>query len=371
MICKEKHNVKLVPPEVLRLKASQKIPTFSKDFFVFRLSFEKTNPQPILFEIDIDIPLAKLQEYLHHNDWLLSRTEEILSLENPGEGNMNVVLRLTTDRRSIILKQSRPFVQKYQQIAAPLDRIEVEKLFYEAVKSNVLNAHIPKILGYDSNHHLLLLEDLGQCEDMVALYQKREIDKKELQKLISIIGLIHRTEVSHDFPENLEMRKLNHQHIFVLPFMEDNGFSLDEVQPGLQELSMPYKKNEQLKKIIEQVGKKYLSEGDTLLHGDYYPGSWMTEKNNLYVIDPEFSFRGFAEFDLGVMAAHLVMATRKKKYLKQIVTKYDGTVDKILISQVAGIEIMRRLIGLAQLPLDRTIDEKKFLLKKAYKMITA
>lgn len=320
---------------------------------------------------DLDVLISTLQEYMHQNDWLLSKNEEIVSIEKPGEGNMNVVLRVTTNKRSFILKQSRPFVQKYQQIEAPINRIKVELQFYQAIQSSALSAHIPKVLGFDASDHLLLLEDLGQCEDMVFIYEKKEIDKTALQKLIFIIDLIHRTKVPLDFPENMEMRKLNHQHIFVLPFLEDNGFSLDDIQPGLQELSLPYKKDTELKKAIEKIGKRYLSEGGTLLHGDYYPGSWMTEAHNLYVIDPEFGFVGFAEFDLGVMAAHLIMATGKKKYLGQVESQYNGRADKKLMSQVAGIEIMRRLIGLAQLPLDRTIDEKKSLLKKAHKMILA
>lgn len=325
---------------------------------------------------DLDIPISVLEEYIRQNDWLLSKSEEIVSIEKPGEGNMNVVLRVTTNKRSFILKQSRPFVQKYQQIQAPIDRIKVELQFYQAIQSSALSAHIPKVLGFNATDHLLLLEDLGQCEDLVFIYEKRAIDKTALQKLTFIIDLIHRTKAPVDFPENIEMRKLNHQHIFVLPFLEDNGFSLDDIQPGLQELSLPYKKDAELKKAIEKIGKRYLSEGDTLLHGDYYPGSWMTESNNLYVIDPEFGFVGFAEFDLGVMAAHLIMATGKKKYLSRIHSQYNGQANqpngrasKKLMSQVAGIEIMRRLIGLAQLPLDRTIDEKKSLLKKAHKMI--
>jgi 5-methylthioribose kinase len=36
---------------------------------------------------------------------------------------------------------------------------------------------------------------------------------------------------------------------------------------------------------------------------------------------------------------------------------------------VAGIEIMRRLIGLAQLPLERNLEEKEYLLKTAREMV--
>lgn len=321
-----------------------------------------------LFYIDSHTPIPKLQDFLLEKEWL-SDNEHIQLLEKPGEGNMNVVLRVRTNLRSFILKQSRPYVQKYQQIAAPLDRVEVERDFYETVKSNALNAHIPRILGYDAETYLMLLEDLGHCEDMTAIYVRKSISKKELEKLVFILGLIHKKKVSVNFPKNLEMRRLNHQHIFVLPFLEDNGFPLDDVQPGLQELSVPYKTDSRLKKVIDRLGESYLSEGNTLVHGDYYPGSWMTQGDNLYVIDPEFGFVGFAEFDLGVMVAHLILATGKQAYLDRVLEKYDGNAESILVSQVAGIEIMRRLIGLAQLPLDRSIAEKEYLLQLAHKMI--
>lgn len=282
---------------------------------------------------------------------------------------MNVVLRIILDERSFILKQSRPFVQKYQQIEAPVDRIAVEQQFYNVLQNEALAAHLPKILGYDEEEHVLLLQDLGDCEDMSYLYSDRSIAPVILEQLMSAIGHIHRTKVPKDFPQNLEMRRLNHQHIFVLPFLTDNGFQLNDIQEGLQELSMGYKQDEHLKSIIGEIGEKYLSSGDTLLHGDYYPGSWMTAEDHLYIIDPEFGFSGFAEFDLGVMTAHCIMATADERYIDLIFESYEGKAEKTLIAKVAGIEIMRRIIGLAQLPLERTLDEKQYLLTLARKMV--
>lgn len=317
---------------------------------------------------DLTSPKTAIADYLKERGWL-GAEESVLSIEKPGEGNMNVVLRIKTDSRSVILKQSRPFVQKYQQIEAPLERIAVENEFYQCVRGNALKQHLPEVLGFDSNEHVLLLQDLGQCEDMTDIYRKRSIAPKLLEKLVSILSLIHHKEITEEFPKNLKMRRLNHQHIFVLPFLAENGFSLDTIQPGLQKLSQPYKDDNTLKSIIYKVGEKYLAQGDTLLHGDYYPGSWMTEANNLYVIDPEFGFVGFAEFDLGVMAAHLIMATEETAFLNRLQVIYDGSINEKLLNQVAGIEIMRRLIGLAQLPLERTIKEKQYLLRTAYEMI--
>ena len=320
-----------------------------------------------MFHIDLDTPTTQLQDYLNSHNWLVPN-EKLLSLEKPGEGNMNVVLRVHTNVRSFILKQSRPYVQKYQQIEAPLERIEVEHQFYEAIQNDQIKDHIPRILAHNKSEHLLMMEDLGECQDMTTLYDQRKIENESFERLIQIVNTIHNSNPT-DFPKNLVLRRLNHQHMFVLPFLEDNGFQLDEVQEGLQDLSLPYKRDKSLVQVVQSLGEKYLSQGKTLLHGDYYPGSWMAVGDKVFVIDPEFSFMGFAEFDLGVMAAHLTMATQDHSYLNRIIHAYQRPVDTKLVAQMAGIEIMRRLIGLAQLPLKRSLEEKDLLMQMAKKMI--
>lgn len=314
--------------------------------------------------IDIDTQPHVIEALLQEINFLKAG-EKVVKVTKPGEGNMNVVLRLQTTERSFIAKQSRPFVQKYQDIPAPAARIGVEYQFYEAAASEALKNHIPKVLAYDAAEHLLLLEDLGDCQDLSVLYTARKVDTELVQTLVNVLSSIHKSTLDKDYPKNRELRELNHQHIFVLPFSEDNGFSLDSVQEGLQALATPYKKDADLKKIIAAVGDRYLAEGKTLLHGDYYPGSWMTRGEAVYVIDPEFSFLGFAEFDLGVMAAHLLLVTGDPAIIHHLSDHYDLPIDTSLLQQITGIEVMRRLIGLAQLPLTRTLEEKNKLLEMA------
>ena len=52
--------------------------------------------------------------------------ESITSVVMAGDGNMNLVLRVTTDRQSVIVKQARPWVEKYRDIPAPAERILAE-----------------------------------------------------------------------------------------------------------------------------------------------------------------------------------------------------------------------------------------------------
>lgn len=318
--------------------------------------------------LDTQTSKKDFQNFLLLKGWLFDN-EEITTVEKAGDGNMNVVLRVETNRRSFILKQSRPYVQKYQEIKAPLNRIDIEYQFYRAVNNPTIRQHFPKILAYDPSNYLMQLEDLGDCDDMTYIYKQRTIDKELVGSLVKLLFTIHNSTPPRGYPSNEILRQLNHQHIFALPFQLENGFQLDIVQQGLQELSIPYKNDQKIKEAVKKIGAKYLGKGKVLIHGDYYPGSWMTKGSKVFVIDPEFSFIGFAEFDLGVMSAHLFMTTMEPSSIRGVLDFYEGQPDVQLVSQVAGIEIMRRLIGLAQLPLERSLEEKDYLLQIAKKMI--
>ena len=314
-------------------------------------------------EIHVDTSKEETQKFLSKLGWI--EDETVQAITKAGEGNMNVVLRITTDTRSFILKQSRSYVQKYPDIPAPIERIDVEAKFYEALQASNVSAHLPKVINYHNNLHLLMMEDLGQVEDLTSIYSSRVVSEETISKLITIAHRTHNAEVGADFPPNLELRQLNHQHIFVLPFLRDNGFALDDVQLGLQKVAAAYQDDEKLSATIHNLGEEYLSTGTQLVHGDYYPGSWMTIDDKLYVLDPEFAHIGQKEFDLGVMGAHIMMSTHDIDSINKIMQLYPDQVSEKKVHQYAGVEIMRRLIGLAQLPLDRSLEEKAHLLEVA------
>ncbi|MDZ7646547.1 MAG: hypothetical protein U5K54_04875 [Cytophagales bacterium] len=102
-----------------------------------------------------------------------------------------------------------------------------------------------------------------------------------------------------------------------------------------------------------------------------YPGSWLKTTAGLKVIDPEFSFVGSREFEVGVLLAHLKMTEAPIHQLTNLSKQYmaNHSFNWNLCYQFAGVEIMRRIIGLAQLPLDLTLNEKEVLLNEAYHYI--
>lgn len=320
--------------------------------------------------------LIDISLYLEHHG-LIKAHDVVIYAEKPGEGNMNYTLRVKTeDGKTLIIKQARSYVEKYPSIPAPEERILVESKFYETITINdFLKIHTPKILLTDRENHILVMEDLGSASDYTSLYKKGNTLSVVDAKLCATF--IH--QLHHQFKkngvdvlmQNEKLKALNHEHIFVYPFLKDNGFDLDCITSGLQAAAVPYKKDEGLKEVSKKLGKIYLSNHDTLLHGDYYPGSWLNTQNGLMVIDPEFSFYGKPEFDLGILFAHLYLAQQPDDLINNIDTYYkkEPSFDKTLFNQFIGIEIMRRIIGLAQLPLDLNLTEKEGLLKKAFSLL--
>lgn len=317
----------------------------------------------------------ELAAYLYQQKWLKDG-ENIVSVSKPGEGNMNCVLRIETATRSFILKQSRGYVEKYPQVLAPENRVLTEAAFYQKIASTKeVQDIMPTLLGIDAVNNLIALEDLGKSNDYTVLYDlKEKIPEEELLQLVHYINSLHqsfeKTVVDEELA-NAAMKALNYEHLFEYPFKEDNGFDLDLVQVGLQVVAMPYKKDAELKEKMERLGSLYLSKGKYLLHGDFYPGSWLKTSDGIKVIDPEFCFYGLREFDLGVLLAHLYMTQQQEStivFVKENYSSFDE-LNTTILNGFIGIEIMRRIIGLAQLPLKMDLKTKADLLAFARELI--
>lgn len=319
--------------------------------------------------------IHQIQAYLEAQE-VLEEGETITSLAIPGEGNMNFTLRVTTNERSMIIKQSRSYVEKYPHVPAPADRCMREAEFYHLICTYASIGNMtPYLLLVDRESNILLMEDFGVSKDFTYLYHTNEvIDDQDLKTIMSFAANLHSLVTTDHIPftiENMEMRKLNHEHMYIYPFMEDNGFHLNSICEGLQAVSMKYKQDEVLKTRILKMGEEYLKNGNTLLHGDYFPGSWLKASNGVKVIDPEFCFFGDPSFEVGVTIAHLYMANQPESTIQKAITYYKeiAPIDVAKVMQCAGLEIMRRILGLAQLPLKINLKQRIALLDRAYHFI--
>jgi len=328
--------------------------------------FFQAAPASAFFLDADDVP--GVSAYLARQD-RLEPGESVVSVRMAGQGNMNYLVRVTTSLRTFILKQSRPWVEKYPQILAPFDRALVEARFYGLLAGSAAGEFLPKLYWVDEESRIPCLEDLGELGDCSNLYGGISPSRGELQQLICFLSLLH---TKRDALPNREMRQLNHFHIFVYPFQMENGLTLDGITLGLQDMADKVKKNDLVRDRVHALGQLYLSDGEYLLHGDFFPGSWLRTAHGLRVIDPEFGFTGPREFDVGVFLAHLRIAgTVSEDAIFQKHYSHWKELDRRLVSAFAGVEILRRLLGVAQLPISFDLQRKRSLVDEAVKELLA
>ena len=241
---------------------------------------------------------------------------------------------------------------------------------------------MPKLLWMDKQARILALEDLGSASDFFPLYA-REIALPEgtLTDLVAYLSALHglapASEVEREELANLEMRALNHEHIFALPLRAENGLDLDAYTgtPGLAAAARSLKEDTVYARVVADLGERYRhGSGDSLLHGDFFPGSFLRTSIGVRVIDPEFCFCGDAEYDLGIFAAHLLLAGKPAERAEQVLRLYQppagAKISPELARQYAGVEIMRRLIGVAQIPtLPADLAQKSAWLKLCRRLV--
>ena len=327
-----------------------------------------------------NVTSSALQAYLQQAGWLpTGRTISQISVA--GDGNMNFTRRVRLDDgSSFILKQSVPYVAKYPSIPAPVDRLLSEVAFYRATaESPTLSARLPRLMYVDHVLRLAAFEDLGASQDLSSIYAGAPLTAADCAELLDWLSALHALPSSapaqneqRSVLANHEMRALNHAHMFVIPLQTALAPDADAFTPGLAERAQGLRADADYCARIELLGQRYLADGEHLLHGDFYPGSWLRSGSGIKVIDAEFAFFGCAEFDVGIFMAHLLLAQTPLAEVQLLIQHYlqhyrqhyraPAQFDMQLARGFAGVEIMRRLLGVAQLPLPLELAQKTDLL---------
>ena len=121
-------------------------------------------PEPLLLD---ESRREDVEHYLIERSWL-SPSDLPITIATAGAGNMNVTLRLTAaSGRTLIVKQGRPWVAKYPQIPAPIERTRVEAHLRsgERLRDRADDARPPHV---DPNHVLVLEDGTG---DLTSIYR--------------------------------------------------------------------------------------------------------------------------------------------------------------------------------------------------------
>lgn len=311
----------------------------------------------------------KIQHYLKEKAFI-EDTESIVSLTKAGDGNMNATLKVETSLgKSMVVKQSRPFVKKFPELDAPEERIIAESAFYSLIEmKHPQKDSMPKLQFLDEQNRLAIFDFEEKGRDGSFLYAFGNEDAAEIsteieKPLIAIaewLAELHNLNVEDQLQntvlQNREMAEFQRNQSLEVPFQRlMNQMKASLVPDPLYVEAWNAFRTSGFLAARNSLDTRFQRTTTTLVHGDFFPKNWLFMPNDqIKIIDPEFCFFGPAEYDLGVMVGHLHLAGIPTETVSKVFQAYvakNPSVDGLLTDSFARFEIIRRLIGLATLPI--------------------
>ena len=307
-----------------------------------------------------------LPDYLKNRG--LARPDEAVRVEPAGDGNINWVRRawLGDGGRSLIVKQARPALERFPEYQVTTERIVMEARYYETVRPFDAASLCPRVLDFDEAERVLLLEDLGdvpRLDEALAATGAPERAAVVGEALGSFLGAVHaatapRAELAARF-QNDDMRRLHGDHIFALPFRE-NDFGLSA---PLRTRAEAVWQDDDAVALADAAYREYLAPEGALVHADVQGGNVLLTASRPRLLDAEISHVGDAAFDIGILLAHLMLSDVARgdaaRSRPAMIRTWHAYVDHAgrstappfaRAARYAGIELVRRTIGAARAP---------------------
>jgi 5-methylthioribose kinase len=257
-----------------------------------------------------------LVDYVKHAG-LFGRSEP-LTVKEIGDGNINMVFRVTDERsgKSMIVKQAYPYVRCVGE-SWPLsqDRIRIEA---EAMKmeGKLAPGLAPEIYLEDTDMHVMVMEDLshlgvmrGQMLEMRPFPRFADHISTFLANNMFFTSDLYmdptaKKELVGKFI-NPDLCKITEDLIFSDPYCDHER---NDINPALR----PYLENvfwqkTDLRLEAAKFKYKFLTRAECLLHGDLHTGSIFADREETKVFDSEFAFVGPMAFDIGLLIGNLLI----------------------------------------------------------------
>ena len=241
---------------------------------------------------------------------------QTLSAYEFGDGNLNLVFRITDEQNnSVILKQALPYarcVGESWPLTLDRARIEAQVLLNHGA---ICPTYTANVLHYSEIQALTILEDLGNLQILRTAQNNAEQFPKLAQHVATYLS--HTGFYNSDFYltaqtkkalvsqfTNPELCQITEDLFFSDPYIEHER---NNYPKQLQNEVDAIQKNNALKLEIAKLKANFLSNPQTLLHGDMHSGSIFVDCNHTKMIDPEFGFFGPIGFDIGSFIGNLLL----------------------------------------------------------------
>jgi S-methyl-5-thioribose kinase len=285
---------------------------------------------------------------------------EDLSIEPLGDGNINWVRRFRSRSGSRVVKQARLALERFPEYRAPTERIVYEARYVEVAAPFDDEGICPRILFFDPDECVLVLEDLGEAERLDSALARGADVSPAAASIAAFLGRVHAGTRGADLASrfaNDEMRRLHGDHIFLLPY-RPNDFPLS---PALVRRARAIQADAGLVARIDAAYARYLGASAALVHGDVQAANVMLASSGPKLLDAEIAHVGDPAFDIGQLLAHLLLPaiargqpTPGRRAAEAAWAAYAAAAGPSAPATFAaaavhaGIELLRRTLGAAR-----------------------
>ena len=342
-----------------------------------------------------------------------------------GDGNLNYVYRVinTQSNESVIVKQAGTTARISDEFVLSTNRnkIETEALMLQHTLAPGL---VPEIYLLDETMSCCVMEDLSKLTIMRTALTNFETFPNFAEHITDfLVNTLLRTSdvvLNHKDKKELvrtfinpELCEISEDLVFTEPF--HNNFNRNDVTPGNEQFVQTHLySNEELHLEVAKLKFHFMNNTQSLVHGDLHTGSIFIDQNDTKVIDPEFAFFGPMGYDIGNIMANLIFAwARGRAYEEKEFTEWVETtlfdimdlfetkfrtawdqhatevvaknedfkehyIQNILkdTAGMAGLELARRIVGLAKVkdittiePIENRLKAERLCLRVAVEMI--
>jgi len=235
-----------------------------------------------------------------------------------GDGNINMIfqIRQKNTKKSMVIKQAFPYVRCVgESWPLTLDRIRIEADAME-IEDKYAPGLVPKILHRNNEMAIFVMEDLSRLGVMRA----GTLEMKKYPKFVDHIStfmantLFYTSDFYMDPADkkalvgrfiNPDMCKITEDLIFTDPYYDAER---NNINPALRDyLEKVFWKKKALRLEASKFKYKFLTEAQSLLHGDLHTGSVFANEQETKVFDAEFAYVGPAAFDPGLLIGNILI----------------------------------------------------------------
>ncbi len=176
---------------------------------------------------------------------------------------------------------------------------------------------VPRILHYDSEQSLLVLERLHPHITLRRGIIKGSVYPRFAEQIGKFLGetLFRTSDLAMAAPEkkeriaffcaNAEIGRVTEYLGFTEPYLEapQNRWTT----PELDDLAATIRQDDALKRAVSVLKQSFMAEPQALIHGNLHTGSVLVTETDTKVIDPVHACFGPIGFDLGTLIGHLLI----------------------------------------------------------------